>query len=241
MADMTRPSGHAPWRLRARSRPDEALVRGAAVLGLGRFGSALATELERLGVEVLGIDADEDTVQRHDPLLTAAVRADVSRAEVLDQLGVTQADRVVVAVGGRLETSVLACTHLLRAGVEDLWAKAESAEHAQILEQLGVRHVIMTQRAMGVRIAHRLVDRAEDWVDYGHGLQMGRFAVPVRMLHQTVAASRVTEEWALRVIARRSGDAPWEYVTAQTVLQPGDELIVAGSAEELAAFGRLDS
>ena len=84
-------------------------MRGAAVLGLGRFGSALATELERLGVEVLGIDADEDTVQRHDPLLTAAVRADVSRAEVLDQLGVTQADR---GGGGRGRASRDECAGL---------------------------------------------------------------------------------------------------------------------------------
>ncbi len=216
-------------------------MRGAAVLGLGRFGSALAVELESLGVEVLGIDASEERVQDHDPLLTAAVRADISRAEVLEQLGVAQADRVVVAVGGRLETSVLACSHLLRAGVEGLWAKAESADHAQILEQLGVPHVIMTQRAMGQRIAHRLVDRAEDWVDYGHGMQMGRFAVPEEMMHRTIAASRVSEKWAIRVVARRDQNGPWEYVNPQTVLHPGDELIVAGPAEDLAAFGTLPS
>lgn len=215
-------------------------MHGAAVLGLGRIGSALALELESLGVEVLGIDIDEQRVQEHDPLLTAAVRADISRREVLDQLGVAEADRVVVAVGGHLEASVLTCSHLLRAGVEDLWAKAESADHAQILEQLGVRHVIRTQQAMGVRVAHRLVDSVEDWTDYGHDFQMGRFAVPDALLHRTVAASRIADRWALRIIARCGRSTTgWEYVTPQTVLEPGDELIVAGSARDLQAFGRL--
>lgn len=217
-------------------------VHGAVVLGLGRFGSALAVELEALGVEVLGVDSDEQTVQEHDPVLTAAVRADVSRREVLEQLGVAEADRIVVAVGGNLEASVLTCSHLLQTGAADIWAKAESADHAQILEQLGVRHVIRTQQAMGVRIAHRLVDSVEDWVDYGQDFQMGRFAVPDEMLHQTVAGSRIADRMGLRIIARSGrSTGGWEYVTPQTVLAPGDHLIVAGAARDLQAFGRLGS
>lgn len=239
MAENTSLTGRLPWNRRRHEESDD--VRSAAVLGLGRFGSALAAELERLGVEVIGIDIDEDRVQEHDPLITHAVRADISKMEVIEQLGVAQADKVVVAVGGRLEASVLACSHLVQAGVDELWAKAESSDHAQILEQIGVPHVIMTQRAMGLRTAHRLVDRAEDWVDYGHGFQMGRFAVPTEMLHQTIAASRVSERVHVRVIARRSGSRDWEYVNPQTVLEPGDELIVGGQAEDLTEFGRMSS
>lgn len=38
-----------------------ALASGGAVavIGLGRFGSALACELTRLGIDVIGIDANE--------------------------------------------------------------------------------------------------------------------------------------------------------------------------------------
>lgn len=239
MADILPPTGRLPWN--RRRRPEAEDVRTVAVLGLGRFGSALAVELERLGVEVLGVDVIEERVQEHDALITHAVRADIARMEVIEQLGVAQADRVVVAVGGHLEASVLACSHLVRAGVVDLWAKAESGDHAQILEQIGVPHVVMTQRAMGLRIAHRLVDRAEDWVDYGGGFQMGRFTAPSEMLHQTIAASRVADRTNVRVIARRAaaGHGSWEYVSPQTILEPGDELIVGGDAQDLAVFGKM--
>ena len=215
-------------------------MRSVVVLGLGRFGSALAVELTRLGVEVLGVDQDETVVQDHDGRLTHVVRADITREEVHSQLGVRDADRLVVAVGGRLEASVLACSHLLRAGVEDLWAKAESADHAQILDQLGVAHVIKPQHETGQRVAHRIADRAEEWVTYGRGFAMGLFPVPNRLLHRTAADARIAERFDVRLIARCPAGRDWEYVSLQTTFNPGDQLIVAGQEANLERFGRLD-
>ena len=215
-------------------------VRTAAVLGLGRFGSALATQLEELGVEVLGVDADPTTVQDHATALTHVVRSDASRADALDQLGVAEADRVIVAVGGRLEVSILACSHLLRIGVKDLWAKADSDAHAQILRQLGVPHVVKPERETGVRVAHRITDRAEDWVDYGGGLVMGRFWVPTWLLHRTAADARVADRFDVRVLMRRGPGEDWSYVTPQTRFVPDDEVIVAGAPQKVERFGRAD-
>ncbi|MCS6711439.1 TrkA family potassium uptake protein [Brachybacterium sp. EF45031] len=224
-------------------RGGEDRVRTVAVLGLGRFGATLARELAQMGVEVLGVDAHEDIVQDLDPHLTHTVRADISRAEVLEQLGVAEADRVVVAVGGRLEVSVLACSHLLALGVRELWAKADTEAHGLILQQLGVPHVVMPQKAMGRQVAHRLVDRAEDWVDYGGGLILARFSAPQPLFHRTAADARLGGHDDLRIIARMGAGpasaAGWEYVTPQTEFLPGDELIVAGSAAQLERFGRL--
>lgn len=230
--------GNRPLLSRRSASRESQEVRIAAVLGLGRFGSALATELATMGVEVLGVDADADVVQEHDRHLTHVVRADASRADVLEQLGVADADRVVVAVGGHLEVSVLACSHLLRMGVPDVWAKAESEAHAQILDQLRVPHVVRPERETGMRVAHRIVDRAEDWVDYGHDLTMGRFLTPPFLLHRTAADAHVADRFGVRLIARRSAGKAWEYVTPQMHFLPDDQLIVAGTARELERFGR---
>ena len=67
-------------------------MRSVVVLGLGRFGSALAVELTCLGVEVLGVDQDETVVQDHDGRLTHVVRADITREEVHSQQGGQQID-----------------------------------------------------------------------------------------------------------------------------------------------------
>lgn len=214
-------------------------MRSAAVLGLGRFGTALAAGLEEMGVEVVGIDSREDVVQEMDRVLTRSVRADASRREVLDQLGVAEADVVIVAIGENLESSVLTCSHLLRMGVQQLWAKAESDAHQQILEQLGVPHVLMPQRAMGARLAHTLVDGADDWVDHGRGFHTGTFSVPEALYHQTAADAGIRQRFGVRIIARATGEGDWEYVTPQTVFLPQDRLIVAGKREQLHAFGGL--
>ncbi|MFC0676111.1 potassium channel family protein [Brachybacterium hainanense] len=213
-------------------------IRTVAVLGLGRFGSSLGRELESQGIEVLGIDTDEEIVQELGEELSFAARADISRADALAQLGVADMDRVVVSVGSRIETSVLACSHLLRAGVRSLWAKADSSAHEQILAQMGVEHVISPQAAMGRRVAHLLAESAEDWTDYGGGFVMGRFAVPTSLVHRMAADAGIEQEFSVRIIARRPFGGAWEYPSPQTVYAPGDELIVAGPYLDLERFGR---
>ena len=85
-----------------------------AVIGLGRFGSALALELMAAGTEVLGIDTDEDLVQSHNGELTQVVRADATKEEVLRQLAVDEFDRVVIAIGQDLKASILTASLLIQ-------------------------------------------------------------------------------------------------------------------------------
>ena len=124
------------------------------VIGLGRFGGALALELEAQGTEVLGIDANEDTVQSYNGRLTHVVRADSTKEEVLRQLSVHEFDRAVVGIGTDIEASILTTSRLLTFKKPQIWAKAISEPHAEILNQLGVDHVIRPEHDMGKRVAH---------------------------------------------------------------------------------------
>ncbi len=89
---------------RATSRLAEA--DSVVVLGLGRFGSALAHELMRVGVEVLGVDKDPAIVQAHSSDLTSVVQADTTSETALRQLGVPEFDR---ASSASASTSRRAC------------------------------------------------------------------------------------------------------------------------------------
>ncbi len=113
-----------------------------AVLGLGRFGGAVASELVRLGCEVLGVDHSERTVQAYAPILTQVVQADFTEAEVLRQLGVGEMSFAVVAVGSDREASILATAALDELGVRVIWAKAVSRQHGRILERVGAHRVV---------------------------------------------------------------------------------------------------
>lgn len=57
------------------------------VIGLGRFGTAIARELSALGHEVLAIDLAEEKVQRVADKVTHAVIGDARDINVLNALG----------------------------------------------------------------------------------------------------------------------------------------------------------
>lgn len=116
------------------------------VIGLGRFGGAVAESLTELGHEVLGIDEDAAIVQSWADRLTHVVQADTTDGETLRRLGVQDFPRAVVAIGTDIEASVLTVLALTELGVPDIWAKALSGKHGRILERTGAHHVIYPMR-----------------------------------------------------------------------------------------------
>ncbi|SFJ91693.1 potassium channel family protein [Streptomyces pini] len=130
--------GGRPRHREARRR--EARRDSVVVIGLGRFGSALALELADEDTEVLGIDHRAEAVQGLSGSLTHVVRADSTKEEVLRQLGVHEFERAVVGIGTDLEASILTASLLVSFGIPNVWAKAISEPHGRILTQLGVQH-----------------------------------------------------------------------------------------------------
>ena len=69
------------------------------VIGLGRFGGAVAASLARRGIDVVGVDIQPGVVQRWAQQIEHVVQADATDDEALARLGVSEFDR---AVGGGL-------------------------------------------------------------------------------------------------------------------------------------------
>ena len=147
-----------------------------AVIGLGRFGSSLALELMDTGTEVLGIDTDEDLVQSHNGQLTQVVRADATKEEVLRQLAVHEFDRVVVAIGHDVQSSILVCSLLRSMEVPIIWAKSISEQHGRILEQLGIEHIVNPEQDMGRRVAHLVRGAAMDYLEIEPGYSLAKIS-----------------------------------------------------------------
>ena len=127
------------------------------VIGLGRFGRALAETLGQLGHEVMGVDASAQIVQDCAPTMTHVVQADSTDAEALRQLGAADFGRRVVAIGSDIQASILTTYALVDLDIPRIWAKAITAEHGAILERVGAHRVIFPERDMGVRVAHSMV------------------------------------------------------------------------------------
>ena len=82
-------------------------MKSFLVIGLGRFGRAVACELGSLGHEVLALDNSEENVQHIADSVTRAVCGDAQDESVLTSLGVRNFDCCVVAIGTDIEASIL--------------------------------------------------------------------------------------------------------------------------------------
>ncbi len=210
-----------------------------AVIGLGRFGRALAAELMATGTEVLGIDTDEEIVQSLNGELTQVVRADTTKEEVLRQLAVDAFDRVVVAIGSDIQSSILTTSILLRMGIPQIWAKAVSEAHGQILAQLGVAHVIYPEHDMGRRVAHLVRGAALDYIEVDDDYAIVKMG-PNRIVEgKRLGDTKLRHEYGVTVMAVRREGTAWCNADADTVISAGDTILVAGPIKKAEAFGQL--
>jgi trk/ktr system potassium uptake protein len=223
------------------SRPagTAAQADSVVVIGLGRFGGSLALELEAQGTEVLGIDSSEDTVQSYNGRLTHVVRADSTKEEVLRQLSVHEFDRAVVGIGSDIEASILTTSRLLTFKKPQIWAKAISEPHAEILNQLGVDHVIRPEHDMGKRVAHLVRGSLLDYVEFEDDFVMIRTSPPSEARDRPLGVLGLRDKYGITIVAVKRPGGIWGHTTAQTVLYDDDQIIVQGSKTQAERFSNI--
>jgi len=209
------------------------------VLGMGRFGSALAIELGRLGFEVLAVDANPRNVQSYAQQVTHIVEADATNPEVLRQLGAADASHAVVGIGSDIEASILATAALDDLAVPNIWAKAVTKAHGRILERVGAHHVVYPEHDMGHRVAHLLGDRMLDWLQLDDDFALAETVVPNAIAGLTLMEAGVRAKYGVTVVCVKPAGQAFTYATPETVMAPGDVLVVAGPTEAAEAFARL--
>ena len=124
-----------------------------AVLGLSRYGKAVAKELVRNGMEVIAIDVNEDIVKNAAEEIPICKCADVTDPAVIEKLGLSNVDVVIVAMADCLEASVMAITLCKEAGVKTIIAKCSNKMHQKIYKKIGADQVVFPEQESGVRLA----------------------------------------------------------------------------------------
>ncbi len=206
------------------------------VIGLGRFGRSLAGELLRGGHEVMGIDLDERLVQAASGELTVVVQADATDETVLRQLGVADVQHAVVAIGDAVQASILATAALSDLGVPDIWGKAQTEQHARILDRVGAHHVVFPERDMGVRVAHRVTGRMLEFVKIDEDFALIETPVPQRFADRTLIESGIRQEFNVNVVGVQAPDEGFTHAQPDTRLVEGSVLLVAGQVRAVERF-----
>jgi trk system potassium uptake protein TrkA len=213
---------------------------GVAVIGLGRFGAQVAESLARLGQEVLAIDADNERVRKWSQQLTQVVQADTTDQRALRQLGVPDLERVIVAIGTPIESSVLTVLALTELGVPEIWARATSTAHAKILSSVGAHHVIFPEAEMGERVAHLIISKLLDFVEFGTDFAIAKTRAPGSLVGRRLGDVGMRERYGVMVVGVRRADNRFDYAGPDTVITPDSMLIVEGTIDQVQRFAGTD-
>jgi trk system potassium uptake protein TrkA len=131
-------------------------MRQVSIIGLGNFGYYLGRELYLKGYDVIGLDSEAEVVQKVKNEISQAVVADATDKDTLLALGIDRVDLAVVTIGTNMLASIIATFHLKEMGIKQVYAKALSEEHAQILSRMGADEVLFPEKDLAVSVARRI-------------------------------------------------------------------------------------
>lgn len=208
------------------------------MIGLGAFGSTVASGLAEFGNVVLGIDHDEHAVGKLAETLHEAVIADARDEDALREAGVGDVELAVIAIGNNLEASIVSTLNTQRLGVPCIWVEAGSRTHQRILAKLGADKVIRPEHEIGQHIAemaHNPLIRHS--VGLGNGFFVVDFKVPEELEGQSLADPALLERFELRCLGLMRGTTYLEHGGEELRLETDDKLLLLGRREHLRAFG----
>ena len=203
------------------------------VIGLGRFGFSLAKTLYESGADVIAIDKDMNLVNEIEPYCSQAIGMDSTDDKALAQLDIGGMDEAIVCIAKQLEASVFICLNLLRMGIR-VTAKAQGTDHKIILERLGVHHVLIPEKEMGIKMAHMLLrpQIANEVFWLSDKFSIVEITPPKSWLGKSAAALKLRALEGINVIAIKRGKNIISDITGDTGFEPTDTVLVCGNSKD---------
>ncbi len=220
-------------------------MRRVAVIGLGRFGMALARQLAKRGAQVLAIDRSMHLVNEAKDHVDLAVRLDSTDREALLAQDVDKVDVVVVSIGENFEASLLTTALLQKMEIPRVICRAQTHTHAEIFRQIGAHEVIQPESSAGEQMALRLANpRLSDVIDFAPGYSLVEIAAPDSWWNIPLKELELRQKFDINLVAIKRGARPDENGEAPepeiiSVPRPDDpilaydQLMLVGSHEAI--------
>lgn len=208
------------------------------IIGLGRFGMALALELAKAGADLIVLDRDEDKVRELREYTDNAFVVSSLDKKTLTETGIQNCDVAVVCIGEAMDTSILTTLHLVSLGIPSVMAKSTSTEHGEILEKLGAK-VVYPEQDMAIRLANRLeASQMLDYIQLSEKLNISKLMLPEKMIGKTVLEVNLRKQFGANIIAIENDGSLNETVAPDYIFRRGDILFVSGSKEGLSKLSQ---
>lgn len=207
------------------------------VIGLGRFGGSIVSELIELGANVMAIDISSSKVDEFAAIATQAVTADTTDESVLKSLGIRNFEHVIVAIGENIQASILTTLILKEIGVPKITVKAQNDYHEKVLRKIGADQVVHPERDMGFRIANNMMsNNILDYLELSDEHSIAELKVNERLAGHTIIELNIRAKYGINIVAiKREKDI---VISPQAFekIQVDDVLIIIGSDTDIHHF-----
>lgn len=209
------------------------------IIGLGRFGYAVAETLLKAGKDVLVIDRDENIIKKIRSLTENAFIVDQLNKESLEETGIQNCHTVVVCIGEKIEVSILTTLNVINMGVPKVIAKAISYEQGCVLEKIGAE-VVYPERDMGIRLGNKLLySNLLDFIQLRDDITISELKVTAKISGQTISELNIRMKFNLNIIAIERDSITVVEITPDCILNENDFIVVIGNKSNVEKFEKF--
>ena len=230
-------------------------VNKYAVIGLGRFGTAIARTLADRGSEVLAMDIDPKRTESIKDQVAYAANLDCTNLNNLRDQGIDQMEAVVVAIGENFEALLLTCVFLIEMNVKRIIARANGPQQRMILQKIGVQEILSPEDEVGISVAERLMNpRIVSSIQLKDDYEIVEVKAPSRIIGRALEEIDLRQGYGLTVVTlkreyeigeKENGETEYDQKvlgvpSPSTIIQKSDTLIVFGLSKNIKKFTDLN-
>ncbi|MDC1188588.1 TrkA family potassium uptake protein [Flavobacteriales bacterium] len=225
-----------------------------SVIGMGKYGKAIAQILSDRGAEVIAIDNREDLIEEVEDFVALAVTMDATDGKALEAQNIHECDAVVVAIGSNFEALLLCCFQLKELGVKRIIARSNDENQKKILLRMGIEEILEPEKEIGVFVAEQLINpNIVSFLQLPDDYEVAEIKPPVDIAERSVEDIGLRNKYRLNLITikrcfeedKGNSIEVVQHIlgvpSADTIIKQTDTLIVFGTSRDIQRFIEINS
>jgi len=224
------------------------------VIGMGKYGKAIANILSNRGAEVIAIDNREELIEDIQDDVALAVTMDATERKALEAQNIQESDAVVVAIGTNFEALILCCFQLQELGVKRIIARANEERQKAILQKMGIKEILEPEKEIGNFISEQLINpNIVSFLQLPDDYEVAEIKPPIGIANRTVEEIALRTKYRLNLITIKrcfeedKGDKieVIQHIlgvpSSDTIINETDTLIVFGTSRDIKRFIEINN
>jgi len=209
-------------------------MKSILLIGLGRFGKHMATQLNMLGHQVMAVDHNEDCINEILPYVTNAQIGDSTNIDFLSSLGIDNYDVCIVTISSDFQSSLETTSLLKEHGAKFIVSRAERELHAKFLLRNGADEIVYPEKQVASWASIRYTaDHILDYIELDDSNAIFEVAIPTNWLGMSIGQIDIRKKYNINIMALRQNGKLNASITPDTILSEDKTLLVLGEYKVL--------